>query len=274
LFSRFGEEQKEELEYISGLFINTSYKNTNNVSTANYIMNFDPSNFLESDEERKVRGGIKCCTIYIYNYITSLTTGSFFGDRGLSSKNKKRNSTIIISSDTHLGILDYKAYEECIKDGIDKVRRIDLNAILNAELLKYVNKSLFEKNFFSMFNKTKFMRGHKLIKSGSSRSNIFIITEGEYELNMHASLVGIKKLIQELGGEISFEQESKEYDLMNNNETFKNFMNELRLFKVLIIKDNDLIGLHDIIINNKFICNIECISTKGEAFSIETKVTK
>ena len=274
MISYFGEDDKEELEYMSGLIINIPYKNTINVSTENYIKFFDPSNFLNSDEVRKVKGGVKSCTIYIYNYITSLKTGSFFGNVGLSAKNKKRNSSIITSSDIHLGILDYKAYEECIKEGVEKVRRIDLSAILNAELLKHVNKGLFEKNFFSMFNKSKFMRGHKLIKSGSGRSNIFIITEGEYELNLHASLVGIKKLIQELGGEISFEQESKEYDLMNNNETFKNFMNEQRLFKVLIIKDNDLVGLHDIIINNKFICNVECISTKGEAFSIETKVTK
>jgi len=164
-------------------------------------------------------------------------------------------------------------FEDIVKEKLETIKRADMYNLLKSQLLNKMSLNYFERHFFSFFVKRKFNRGDKIITFGSDEHDVFFLTEGEFELNISCSLIHLTEILKDLGHEFSFNQESKEYNLINNNQTFKSFMHEKRLFKLLIMKDNDIVGLKDIVINNKFICNVECLTTKGEAFSIEKKVT-
>ena len=91
-------------------------------------------------------------------------------------------------------------------------------------------------------------------------------------MTINKSLLDINKVIKLNGGKPSAEQEADEQELITNNQQFSKFMNEKRLFKIIIYKDNDLVGLRDVVIEDKYLCSLECISLKAEAFSIENKV--
>ncbi len=61
------------------------------------------------------------------------------------------------------------------------------------------------------------------------------------------------------------------YDI-DEYEYTKKFKNEKVLMKLCIIKNNDIVGLDDCIIDDKNIFTVECISYKGEYFKILSDV--
>jgi len=290
----FGSNLSYEYEEMQNGILDSTELITN-LSPSAYIEMLDPASYIDENdnEETYEKGDIKKSRvisqlefeknsndkiynveIYRYKNIKDLDTGCFFGDIGLSSLNKKRTATIITSEETDLGVLDYSSYEECIKDSIEKVARANMNFIMNTQIFINVNKILFNKYYQQNFVSRRYTRGNKLIKEGDRMSNIFFLKSGEYELTINLNLLELSKVIIGLGGLISFEQERQVEDLMSNNNTFKKFMHEKRLFKILILKENDIAGLPDIILDNKYICTLECLSNKGEVFSLDYNVRK
>jgi len=56
-------------------------------------------------------------------------------------------------------------------------------------------------------------------------------------------------------------------------EKYHKFAFERKKILVSIIKEKDIIGLNDYMLNGKLLFNVECRSSKGQYFSIDTKVT-
>jgi len=54
---------------------------------------------------------------------------------------------------------------------------------------------------------------------------------------------------------------------------FKKLLNEKNKFQVSIVKEKDVVGLDEYIINEKYLFSVECISVDSEYFAIEKNVS-
>ena len=233
-------------------------------SCEDYINRLSP---VINKEENSDRKQLNLC---IYYNVINLKEEETFGDIALSG-NFKRTASIICNEDCIFATLTKKIYENCIKTSLEKIRAINLYFLVNCDLFKGVKPDNFLKKYFNYFKIIHLNQGSFLFKQGDKREEIYIIKEGLIEINVKSSYKELINLINTKDYIIDEALEKKE--LKRKNVTLGNLLNEQKIFKIIKLGENEIIGLDDYIDNNNsFYCNAICKSNYIEIFSIDYKV--
>jgi CRP-like cAMP-binding protein len=207
--------------------------------------------------------------LYEYNEVTTLEMGEKFGDIALDVKSQKRSATIITIDDSYFGVLDKKLYDACVKEAVAKIRKSNINMILNSPLFNCsIANDNFERNYYINFVNKKYHKGQYIFKEGEKPRNLYFVKEGEFEIVMKKSIAEMNEIIRELGGTI---QEREERYLNKNNSEFRKIFNQKYIIRLSLVKDKEILGLSDMILNDQFNCSVVCLSPEAEAIFLERK---
>jgi CRP-like cAMP-binding protein len=279
------EMKKETTEIIKNSLLHPEVFNITSVTTDEYIkrlkvyneykdeemfVNFahDPRNSSEASK-------FKLITVVVYEYhqIASLTTGQTFGELALENPNNKRTATIVTKEDTHFGLLNKETYTQCIKEVNEKYKKQNLNFIFNNQLFSNANKHTFLMRYYNYFVNIKFNRGKKLLLENEQIDTLYFIKDGEYDVTMNKSLHELTEIIKIWDKDYQKDQlfGKSELNRCNHDPDFKKFYYQKKSIRISIIKGRDIIGFEDFLSEGKSLFTVECTSTKGEAFQLETK---
>lgn len=236
--------------------------NADNITMNDYINQLIPSISTSNQFDSMVK-------YYKYTYVTSLATGSNFGDLALQNSHQKRTASVIVVSDEcHFGTLSKSVYEICIKNAKNRLRYKAIDYFLNGPIFKSISSVLFEGKIFNYFRSEEFKKGYEFFKYGETLKNIYFIKEGEVELHSKLSLVELNDIIMALGGR----GDSK---IVRKGDNEKRFNKKIR-FRIGVLNHNEIVGLNDYINpkTGEYFCHCEVSSSKIQVFSLENHFLK
>jgi CRP-like cAMP-binding protein len=208
--------------------------------------------------------------LYTYKVICSTKEGESFGDISLrKTEVNKRTATIITNEDCIFGTITKQAYDMCMKETQEKIRKSNIESVYSQSIFKCFSYDYFEKNYFNMFKLITKSQGQYLFKQGDKREDIFILKEGEIEFTLKGCLKDFDFIIQGLGGTEDKTNYKKYNDLISWVNHYNKLINKSKLFRILKINKNDIIGLDEYIINNNFYLDAKVISNTCTVFSLD-----
>lgn len=235
--------------------------NNERISVEDYIkrVKFEPI----PNEKNK-----RAVKLWGYMQITNLNAGTCFGDIALSSDCAKRTASIITLSKCFMGSLTKDVYSFCIKDIQDKNRKVNVEQVFQSKIFLDYNKDNFSEYYFNYFKAKKLKRGEYLFRQGDVPNEIYFLFEGEVEIQNTVSFPNInyilgKLLNKEIPEEKSIERLKMEYPPL------RKFYKGNHIFKIFIIKNKDIIGLDDYVVNGEYFCSAVVISDFCNVYAID-----
>ncbi len=234
-------------------------------NSENYINRILPIVNKENDLIQK-----KKLKLFIYYHVINLKEGNTFGDIALSG-NFKRTATIICNEDCIFGTLTKKTYDNCIKVTFEKIRLSNINFLINCDLFRGVKYEIFLKKYYNYFKIIHLKQGNLLFKQNDKRDEIYIIKNGLVEINIKSSYKDLIRIINLKKKNLDVEDEM--IQLKKKNLMLGNLLIKSKLFKIIKLGKNEILGLNDYITNEElFYCNAICKSNILEIFSINYKI--
>lgn len=209
-------------------------------------------------------------TLWTYKMVCALPEGASFGDVALKGEAGKRTATILTIQDCYFGSIKKDAYEICIKESLDKIRKQNIDNIYSHAIFKGYSHDYFEKNFFNLFKLEQYQQGQFIFKQGDKREMIFFLKRGEIEITVNGNFITLNSMINELGGNNDKTIEDKQYsEILRHSSFFSTFYNKIRTFRIVNINKNDIIGLDDFIYKGKFGFGARVTSESCSVFCLE-----
>ena len=202
---------------------------------------------------------LKTAIIYQYYEVIQKDKGDIFGEVALQNSDKKRTATIICLDDCIFGCLSREAFNGCLKDIEVKQRRNEVNFVLSFNIFKGMNWTIFENKFFNYFKLETVSQGKIIINQNSHFDFIYLVKKGEFELTSSLTLKEIKDMVKEKVG--------KTLNIKN-----KFFPNNKKNYRIALINNKDVIGLDDIIYNNKSFVNVICTSPEAIIYALDKNI--
>ena len=226
---------------------------------------------VKPDLDENSKGKKNHVNLWTYKMVCSLQEGASFGDVALSGEAGKRTATILTLKECYFGTIRKEAYEICIKETQEKMRRQNVENIYSHSIFKGYSHDYFEKNFFNLFNLETLQQGQFIFKQGEQRSRLYILKKGDIEITFRGNFHNLNTLISYLGGENNDEaHDRKEYgEMIRNSSFFSDFYNKNRTFRIWKINKNDIIGLDDYIFKGSFAFNARVVSQSCSVFCLE-----
>ena len=255
--------------------INISNYLTNNVSTEEYIKRTKPFKFNYNLNELE-----KPAKIISYFIANSLKTGDKFGDiisESLTSNSKnEKYCTIITNDNCDFGTLNKNGYFKCLQDVESKMRKQKLKFLLSLPIFKNCNSYIFKKKFSSFFTKRLVYSHEELFKENEEVKNqiIYFIRDGEFSITCYKSINEINKLFIDLKYNDFVDPEDDDDCLDKEFDDYIRFKKKKNLYKIQYFKENDVIGLNDCILNNKYIYSATCTSSTAIVYEIHINFLK
>jgi CRP-like cAMP-binding protein len=216
----------------------------------------------------------KMVTIWTYNFILSLEDGKKFGDFALEvTGNQKRSATIVALEATHFGTMEKASYLTSIREVAEKVKRLNVNFIISQQIFSNCNRHVFLKSYYNFLVLKKVNWKEKIALEGGNADKIFILKEGEFEISMKKSNLQINDILKDYNGGFEShitEEEREEY--WSDGIKFHKLMSEKKFTKLSILKNSEVLGLKDFVMDGKYLFTIECLSTSGEVYEIKNEV--
>ena len=97
--------------------------------------------------------------------------------------------------------------------------------------------------------------------------NIFFFSHGELELSVKMSFEELNDIIKGLGGKVNEEKEKKL--ACDSIEFHKFYYMKKHTFRFCLLKDNEIAGLEDFVIDGKYFCDCTVASGKISIFELE-----
>ena len=239
-----------------------------------YIKSIAPGPFNDDEGlSPRRRNDTKKIKAYLYTYkvICSTKEGESFGDISLrKTEVNKRTATIITNEDCIFGTITKQAYDMCMKETQEKIRKSNIESVYSQSIFKCFSYDYFEKNYFNMFKLITKSQGQYLFNQGDKREDIFILKEGEIEFTLKGCLKDFDFIIRGLGGAEDNTGGNKKYnDLISWVDQYNKLINKTKLFRILKMNKNDIIGLDEYIIDNHFYLDAKVISNSCTVFSLD-----
>ena len=127
----------------------------------------------------------------------------------------------------------------------------------------------FKIRFFPYFSSQKIAKNEYLIREGDVLNFGYVIKQGEFEVKFLKSPNEVNNIIKSFGGIIP-----KHLQNYAKTEQHEAFFSLKRLFKVVILKPKEIIGLYDILTNQRSLFDVEVVSSEGKLFKLETFFVK
>ena len=195
-----------------------------------------------------------------YFKVTNLNQGSCFGEYALINDNNKRTASIFVNENSIFGILRVDSYKISLKNIQEYNKKIDVEFIFSSQLFNQITIFYFTQNYWNFFIKRKIQKDDFIFNQGKNRDEIYFLEEGEFLL--YINKLTVKKTNLYLSQIGNFEFEKNEFDDIGK---------EINV-NLSYAKKGDILGLNDIIYQNKFICSCICISKKATFFSINFNI--
>ncbi len=239
----------------------------NNISSQEYINRIKP--IYQKDNNNILNLKRKSVVISNYFLAESIKEGEQFGemmtDQSFTNDDNKRIETVISNNDTHLAILDKYLYNDILRNIIEKSRKHALDFLLKLDIFKYGNKSIFMKNFSNFFKRRNLYYKDILYKENEIIDNnhvIYFVKNGEFGTKAKKSLQEIDNII--LKSSLKRNLNKNEIDRL---EIYKEYSIK-RDIKFESFGENDILGLGDCGIGNKYIYTLFCNSNEATVFEI------
>ena len=239
----------------------------NNISSEEYINRIKP--IYQKDNNNILNLKRKSVVISNYFLAESIKEGEQFGemmtDQSFTNDDNKRIETVISNNDTHLAILDKYLYNDILRNIIEKSRKHALDFLLKLDIFKYGNKSIFMKNFSNFFKRRNLYYKDILYKENEIIDNnhvIYFVKNGEFGTKAKKSLQEIDNII--LKSSLKRNLNKNEIDRL---EIYKEYSIK-RDIKFESFGENDILGLGDCGIGNKYIYTLFCNSNEATVFEI------
>ena len=242
-----------------------------------------------TDTEQK---NIKC---FCYDPFLYLGPGLYFGDTSLDFEHNKRNATIRTESKTYLAYLQRDDYLSIISP-MNKMERIkEVEFLYTKYFFLSINSHIFEKNFFHLFSHREYYHGSILFSQGSIPRSLILVKTGRITLELKCSIIDIQNLIKfiydntflnPIFQRLSHLQKSrympperisriKSYindpiltRLKTHNRDFINQMKIDRTYTLIILTDNEVIGLEEVFLRMPYITKATVINNKVDCYEL------
>ena len=239
----------------------------NNVSYEEYINRIKP--IYQKDNNNLFNLKRKPAIIFNYFLAESIKEGEQFGemmtDQSFTNDDNKRMETVISNHDTHLALLSKNLYNDILRNVVEKSRKHALDFLLNLDIFKYGNKSIFMKNFSSFFKRRNVYYKDILYKENGIIDNnhvIYFVKNGEFGTKAKKSLQEIDNII--LKSSLKRNIDKNEIDRL---EIYKDYSIK-RDIKFESFGENDILGLGDCGVGNRYIYTLFCNSNEATVFEI------
>ena len=239
----------------------------NNISSEEYINRIKP--IYQKDNNNLFNLKRKPAIIFNYFLAESIKEGEQFGemmtDQSFTNDDNKRMETVISNHDTHLALLNKNLYNDILRNVVEKSRKHALDFLLNLDIFKYGNKSIFMKNFSSFFKRRNLYYKDILYKENGIIDNnhvIYFVKNGEFGTKAKKSLQEIDNII--LKSSLKRNIDKNEIDRL---EIYKEYSIK-RDIKFESFGENDILGLGDCGVGNRYIYTLYCNSNEATVFEI------
>ena len=195
-----------------------------------------------------------------YYKVLTLKIGNSFGDYALINENSLRTATIFIREDSFFGTLSKDSYQNSIKTLQEKINYSDVNFIYNTKLFEEITLKYLTSHYWNFFIKKRIKKDEILFEYNKIIEDIIFFYQGEVTLIIpNLTCKKINELINQINHQSIMIYDENDYD--KPNDTILKY-----------VKKGDILGMNDIIVKNKFICNAICKSEKAIFFSINIKI--
>ena len=222
-------------------------------SLEKYISEINAEDLYEEKDSNEVK-------IVGYYKVTNLYYGASFGEYALINDDQQRTATIFVNENSVFGTLSSNAYKESLKTIQEEIKKKNVEFVFSSQLFNQISIFLFSQNYWNYFIHQKIVSGEYLFKQGEERNKIYFLQEGEFKIT--ATQLNHKKvnlIISQLGNinfeKIEYADIGKCIDL-----------------PISYAKKGDILGMEDLLYNNKFFCSAICITKKASFFSIDFSI--
>jgi CRP-like cAMP-binding protein len=250
------------------------------VNNEKYLKFVNLPYFHETSEKNR-----KAVTIPFYEFINSFSNGQTFGYFALESPNQKRTATLITNEDCDFGVVSREVYNKLLKSVNDIIKRKFYQTVYSLPLFKDVARATFENYYYNLFEYKLLSKGVLLLEEGEISNIIYIVNSGEYEISVKCNVIEINNILiflKDLAGKrkkkkrFPEEEENDELNLVKKfkPESFMNAINKKYDIKLGIIKNKDIIGLHDLVNEKTSIAQftVKCLIHDSDVYTIERKL--
>ncbi len=267
----------ENIHDYSELFID-------NISTEKYIERLKVYKNIDYEIDNP---NIKIVEFIVYDYvkIISKKTGSLIGEMALGDVLSQRNATMITSNDCDFGVLKKKAYDLSIKICTEKVKRQNINFLLQLSLFKNLTFYAMYKKYYNNFISCSFNKGTKICNMYQEINNIYFIREGDFDISIKMSFNEIIELLKYYLNQIDDYKKVihiKQFLNLQHLQTLaelrayfgpernRKFLEDKRNIKLFSVSTQEIIGLEYFmnVKTKKSFYDVECSSIKGEGLKI------
>ena len=248
------EEINDDSEFDNNIISNNESSKSD--KTSNYSDNSIFSNFSiikkkskkkpskdESEKKSTNRRNKYSFSLWKYVEIIKLGKGQCFGEIALQSTKNKRTATIITTSDCFFGTLEKDQYQLFVKEILEKIRKNNIERLLNTRLFKGVSFISFDVKLFNCFTFSREEKGAYLFKRGEQRSFLTYIKKGEIQLEIIANCRQLDNIILLIGGN---PYDHYLYNLIKTNKKMMEFINIPKKFNISIFSQGDIIGTDEL----------------------------
>ena len=219
------------------------------------------------DKDKIIQNNIMIKTFFFVE-VNQMQDGSIFGELALTNPNNKRTATIITKAECYFGTIVKQYYDLSFRAAQEKSQMRNIAFFIRSPIFKGLNQTIFLNKFYFLFKKKAIKYGDVLYKRGKERKSAVFIIKGELELRALMTLNEITEVINILGGIL---ENKYLIDLMDTYEEFKRYYSKHKHnIKLCVLKDREILGFDDMVINGINIFDCVCISSdKTEVYEID-----
>jgi len=216
------------------------------------------------------------CTIFVEEYFLTKKKGEYLGDLALDKKGGKRNASCKAAEDCYLGILDKDDYISFIKEEKAKLRKKEIDFLIENYIFKKIAKHQFDKKFYDEFVYMDLPKNYILIKEYDDTTCVYFIKEGEVELSFSKNILQLSNLFHNLNDNYLPDfKDNFNYNIQNDPQdpTVKNFLQERRLIKIKKLCNKESLGFIELFYGFSWMYTGVVKSEKAKIYRLDIKVS-
>ena len=252
------------------------------VNNEKYLRFINPPDLYESSKNNR-----KNVIIPYYEFINEFYTGQTFGYFALENADQKRKATLITLENCDLGIISKEVYNKLLKSVHETIRKKFYKTVYSLPLFQGIARITFENYYYNFFEYKVMAKGVYLLEEEKISNYIYVVSSGEYEISIKGNVIdinniliflktlaGMKKKKKRFSEEI--ENEELELDKRFKTASFLEEVQKKKEIKLGIIKNNDVIGLNDLVnLKNRIAYfSVKCLTHDSGVYSIERRLYK
>ena len=217
--------------------------------------------------------------IYQYKELKTLSEGEVFGDSALMSQCKKSACTVLALTNCSFATLTQHEFDVCLRGAREKVRYATSIFFVRNPIFKNITSASFDKKYFNYFKEREFKKGEYLLHKDSNKRGIYFIKHGEVQISFNSTVQEFQYILEQYEKSVNTVND-KEYNYQlikliknlkdNYSEIgFEQFYNKtVKNFKLCSIRENEVCGLDNFIINNQYFCDCVALSQSVKTFHL------